>query len=115
MLHGVMDACESKLCDYRVPWPSGSGARPFGRGSAPSVAVGDGGCIPIGLSIRVSHHQVAVVCFPVCKCINDPNDACIVFAGCLDRMIDGNVEDLSCDQGRSRTFDQEVAAVSICS
>ena len=35
--------------------------------------------------------------------------------GCLDGMIGGNVDDLSCDQGRSGTFDQEVAAVSICS
>ena len=30
-------------------------------------------------------------------------------------MIGGIVCDWTCDQGRSRTFDQEVAAVSICS
>ena len=47
--------------------------------------------------------------------MTDPNDACIVLAGCLDGMIGGNVDDLSCDQGRSGTLCQEVAAVSICS
>jgi len=101
--------------DCRVPWPSGSGARPLGRGWAPSSAAVDRRCILIGHSFRVCLDHVDVVCFPFCKCINDPNDACIVFAGCLDRMIDGNVDNRNCDQGRSRTFDQEVAAVSICS
>ena len=33
----------------------------------------------------------------------------------MDRMIDGNVDDRNCDQGRSGTCGQEVAAVSICS
>ena len=94
---------------------SGSGARPLGRGSAPSSAAVDRRCILIDLSARVLLDSVDIACFPVCKCINDPNDVCIVFAGCLDGMIGGNVEDWSCDQGRSGTFDQEVAAVSICS
>jgi len=69
----------------------------------------------IDLSLRVRVNSVAVVCFPVYKCINDRKDACIVFAGCPDRMIGGNVDDWSCDQGRSRIIDQEVAAVSFSS
>ena len=42
----------------------------------------------------------------------------IVFAGCLDRMIGGNVGDRTnrtCDQRRSETIDLNVAAVSIFS
>jgi len=94
---------------------SGSGARPLGRGSAPSSAARDRRCILIGLSVRISLDQVDVACFSVCKCINDPNDVCIVFAGCLDGMIGGNIDDRTCDQGRSGTCGQAVAAVLICS
>ena len=72
-------------------------------------------CILIGLSVRVTLDPVDVVCFPVCKCMHNPNDVAIVLPGCLDGMIGGNVDDWTCDQGRSWTFDQEVAAVVISS
>jgi len=85
------------------------------RGSAPSSAAGDRRCILIGLSFCIWLDQVDVACFPVCKCINVPNDVCIDFPGCLDGMIGWNVGDRTCDQGRSGTCDQAVAAVSICS
>ena len=53
----------------------------------------------IVLSVHIWLDKVDVVCFPVCKCTNDPNDMCIVLPGYLDRMISGNVDDRTCDQG----------------
>ena len=67
------------------------------------------------LSARVLLDSVDIACFSVCKCINDPNVVSIVFEGCLNGMIGGIVFDWTCDQARSRTFDQEVATVAICS
>ena len=67
------------------------------------------------LSARVLLDSVDIACFSVCKCTNDPNDACIMSVGCLDGMIGGNVCDWTCDQGRSGTLCQEVDAVAICS
>ena len=52
--------------------------------------------------------------FPVYKCINAPNDMSIVLTGCLDRMLGGNVDDRTCDQGQSGTCVRDVAAVAIC-
>ena len=69
----------------------------------------------MNLSARVLLDSVDIACFSVCKCINDLNDACIMSVGCLDGMVGGNVEDWSCDQGRSGTLCQEVAAIAICS
>ena len=43
------------------------------------------------------------------------NYMCIVFPVSLNPIIYGNVDDRTCDQGRSGTFDQEVAAGSIYS
>jgi len=94
-----------------VAWPSGSGAGPLGRGSAPSSAAGDRRCILIRFSVRVWLDMVDVVCFPVCKCMHHSNEVFIVLLGCLDPMIGGNVDDWTCNHGRSRTFGQEVATV----
>ena len=85
------------------------------RGWAPSSAASDRRCILIGLSVWVWLDSVDVVCFPACKCINDPKYVCIVLPGCLDGIIGGNVGDRTCNLGRSRTYDQAVAAVAICS
>ena len=101
--------------DSCVLWLSESGARPLLRGSAPSSVSGDRRCILICPSDNICVAYVKIVCISVCTCSNDPNDVCIVFAGCLDGMIGGNVDDRTCDLGRSGTIDQEVAAVAICS
>ena len=115
MLYGISDACESNGATAAFPGRLDRALGRFGRGLAPSSAVGDRRCILMDLSVRISLDLVDAVCFCVCKCMNDPNDMSIMFAVCLDGMIGGNVGDRSCGQGRSGTFCQEVAVVSICS
>jgi len=96
MLYWDMDACNSNGATAVF---TGCLDRPLERGSAPSSAAGDRRCILIDLGVRVILIYVDVVCFTVCKCMHNPNEVCIVLSECQQRMLGGNADHRTSDQG----------------